>query len=135
MTWDFDASTMVRPTKVTEDGVGDSSTAVTMTEAAASNQWTNDEEPPTPIAVSNHKSPFSEEEGEERGEEPPVSPQLGIDETAMVLEDGNRQSFVEGAMKRNSVVMVGGEKVDETDSAEGNAIDKVKVSLPVSSQS
>ena len=123
MTWDFDASTMVRPTKSTEDGSVESNTA---TSAAASNQRTNDQDALTPTE-SNHKVPFSE--GEEQGEEPPVSPQLGIDETAMVLESGSRKSFVEGAEKRNSVVLVGEDGVDGHNSVEHNAVGHGKVSL------
>ena len=116
MTWDFDATTMVRPSKSS-----DSSTA------AASNQPTNDQGDLTPTEM-NHKVPFSEQEGEGQGEEPPVSPQLGIDETAMVLDNGCRKSFVEGAEKRDSVVMVGGGAMDEVDSAEGKSVDHVTVS-------
>ena len=118
VTWDFDASTMVRPTKSTEDGADSnsassaaaSSTIPTTATAAASNQRTNDQDSLTPTE-SNHKVPFSEGEG--KGEELQVSPQLGIDDTAMVLESGSRKSIVEGAAeKRNSVVLVGEDGVD-----------------------
>ena len=129
MIWDFDASTMVRPTKSTEDGAepNPASTAAvttpTMTVAAASNQRPNDQDSLTPTE-SNHKVPFSEE-----GEELPVSPQLGIDETAMALENGSRKSIIEGAEKRNSVVMVGEDGVDGHNSVGQNAVEHGKVSL------
>ena len=133
VTWDFDASTMVRPTKSTEDGADSNSassaatTSTSTTTAAASNQRTNDQDSLTPTE-SNHKVLFSEE-GEGQGEEPPVSPQLGIDETAMVLESGSRKSIVEGAEKRNSVVLVGEDGVDGHNSVGRNAVGHEKVSL------
>ena len=117
---------MVRPSKSAEDGM-DTTTAVTSTPAAASNDRTNDQEAHTPTEL-NHKVPFSE--GEEQEEEPPVSPQLGIDETAMVLDSGSRKSFLDGAQKRNSVILVD-KREDETDSAEQNAVDKAQVSISV----
>lgn len=103
MTWDFDVSTMIRPSKSSEASSGASPTAAGT--AAVSNQWPNDQDTPTPTE-SNHV-PFTEEEAEH-----PVSPQLGIDETAMALESGSRKSFVEGDGKRDSVVLIG----EETDS-------------------
>ena len=134
VTWDFDATTMVRPTKSTQDGADSNSassaatTSTPATTAAASNQRTNAQDSLTPTE-SNHKVPFSEE-GEGQGEELPVSPQLGIDETAMVLESGNRKSIVEGeAGKRNSVVMVGEDGVDGRNSVGHNAVGHEKVSL------
>ena len=137
VTWDFDASTMVRPTKSTEDGAdsnsassaGVASTSTTTT-VAVSNQRINDQDSLTPTE-SNHKVPFSEK-GEGQGEElPPVPPQLGIDETAMVLESGNRKSIVEGAEKRNSVVLVGEDGVDGHNSVGlgHNAVGHEKVSV------
>lgn len=133
MTWDFDASTMVRPTKSAEDGAEPNpastaavTTAITTTAAAASNQRPNDQDSLTPTE-SNHKVPFSEE-----GEELPVSPQLGIDETAMVLESGSRKSLIEGAAdKRNSVVLVGEDGVDGHNSVGQNAVGHEKVRLSV----
>ena len=123
VTWDFDASTMIRPSKLSDE----SANSATSTAAAAPNQQTNDQGSLTPTE-SNHKVPFSEGEGEEQGEELPVSPQLGIDETAMVLDGGGcRKSFVEGAQKRDSVVMVGDGMADEIDSPKGNTVDQVNV--------
>ena len=119
VTWDFDASTMIRPSKLSDE----SANSATSTAAAAPNQQTNDQGSLTPTE-SNHKVPFSEGEGEEL----PVSPQLGIDETAMVLDgSGCRKSFVEGAQKRDSVVMVGDGMADEIDSPKGNTVDHVNV--------
>ena len=128
VTWDFDASTMVRPTKSTEDGADSNSassaaTTSTSTMTAAATQQTNNQDSLTPTE-SNHKVPFSEE-----GEEPSVSPQLGIDETAMVLESGSRKSIVEGAEKRNSVVLIGEDGVDGRNSVGRNAVGHEKVSL------
>ena len=136
VTWDFDASTMVRPTKSTEDGADSNSAssagvASTTTMTAVSNQRSNDQDSLTPTE-SNHKVPFSEE-GEGQGEELPISPQLGIDETAMVLESGNRKSIVEGAEKRNSVVLVGEDGVDGHNSIGHNAVGHEKVSVCVPS--
>ena len=125
--WDFDASTstMVRPTKSTEDG-----TSSAQKDAGTSNPWTNDQDVVTPME-SNHTVLFNEYGGGEgvgQGEERSVSPQLGIDETAMVLDSGNRTSFIEGAEKRNSVIRIGDGGMDELDSGEQNAQDKDKVS-------
>lgn len=131
MTWDFDSTTMVRPSKSSEAGTDSTSAGGGggLTEAPASNQRTNNLDAVTPTE-SNHMVPFSEEDyngpkgaEEEREEGRPVSLQLGIDETAMALEDGSRKSFVEGAQKRNSVVMVGDGAIEATDSVE------VKVSI------
>lgn len=127
VTWDFDASTMVRPTKSMEGGSADSNTTSTAPAiaAAASNQQTNDQGDLTPTE-SNHKVPFDQEE------ELPVSPQLGIDETAMVLESGSRRSLVEGGeKKRNSVVLVGEDGIDGHNSVGENAVGHGKVSVSV----
>ena len=48
------------------------------------------------------------------GEEPPISPQLGVDETALVtLNDSQQASIIGSGVQRNSAILVDGQTPHE----------------------